>query len=346
MPPKSLVQWRFLDGRPGHESQVLGLSEAIASVCPAVFVDVPVDGSKRGIRAFLPDRFRALERAPRPQLLIGAGHATHAALLRCRQLFGGRSIVLMKPSLPPCLFDLCLVPRHDRLLLPWPNVVRTAGAINRMRPSRRRPGGRGLALIGGPCRHFLWSDAVVRSGILRAVSAAPLQWTVATSRRTPSSLLDDWNDRPSNVAWQTTGNLSGAEIASLIGAADRVLVTSDSMSMICEALTSGAEVELIDLPARRDSRLSVEVQSLVRQGFWSAAEQLIPEADRCAALVLERLFPERVCGGSESSSGVRAGWKRPAAVAAGAVAGGVAGGSLLSVIAGMLTPAALREGEP
>ncbi|MFM7056840.1 MAG: mitochondrial fission ELM1 family protein [Planctomycetota bacterium] len=346
MPPKSLVQWRFLDGRPGHESQVLGLSEAFAAICPAVFVDVPLDAGHRGPRAFLTDQFRSLERQPRPHLLIGAGHATHAALLRCRQLFGGRSIVLMKPSLPPCLFDLCLVPRHDRLILPWPNVVRTAGAINRMRPSRQRPGGRGLALIGGPCRHFHWSDVVVRNGILRALSAAPLQWTVATSRRTPQSLLDDWNDRPSNVHWQTTGHLSGAEIASLIGAADRVLVTSDSMSMICEALTSGAAVELIDLPSRRKSRMSVEVRSLVQQGFWPTAEQCIPESDRCAALILQRLFPDTISPLTEASSGVCQGWRRHAFVAAMADAGRMISGAMLSAVTGVLTSVSLQEGDP
>lgn len=329
MSPKSLVQWRFLDGRPGHESQVLGLSEALASVCPAVLVDVPVDAGKQGPGAFRPNQFRALAEKPRPHLLIGAGHATHAPLIRCRQLFGGRSVVLMKPSLPPCLFDLCLVPRHDRLLLPWPNVVRTAGAINRMRPSQQRPGGRGLALIGGPSRHFLWSDDLVRHGIRCAVADSSLQWTVATSRRTPASLIENWHEQPQDIAWQTTGNLSGGEIAALISEADRVVVTSDSMSMICEALTSGAEVDLIELPARGNNRLSVEVRSLVRQGFWPHAEKRMPEADRCAALVLQRLFP---------------GCARPASEPT--VAGSGMGQALLTALGSLLKPAVLRDVKP
>jgi mitochondrial fission protein ELM1 len=310
MPPKSLVQWRFLDGRPGHESQVLGLSEALSSLCPSECVDVPISGTERGLRAFFPGQFRHLQRAPRPQLLIGAGHATHTALVRCRQLFGGRSVVLMKPSLPPCLFDLCLVPRHDRLLIPWPNVARTAGAINRMRPADHRPGGRGLVLLGGPSRHFHWSDHRVRVGIEKAIgeSAASLQWTVVTSRRTPPSVLSDWKEPPAGIDWQTTGRLSAAEVAALISAAERVVVTSDSMSMICEALTSGAVVEMIELPARRRSRLSVEVRRLVEHGFWRDVPRVIPEADRCASLVLQRLFPEYVRGEAEPAAGHGGRW--------------------------------------
>lgn len=310
MPPKSLVQWRFLDGRPGHESQVLGLSEALSSLCPSECVDVPVSSTERGLRAFLPGRFRYLQQAPRPQLLIGAGHATHLALVRCRQLFGGRTVVLMKPSLPPCVFDLCLVPRHDRVLMAWANVARTAGAINRMRPAAAKPRGHGLVLLGGPSRHCHWSDDRVREGIVRAVgeSATALQWTVVTSRRTPASVFLDWEERPAGINWQTTGKLSAAEVAALIRAAERVVVTSDSMSMICEALTSGAAVELIELPASGQSRLSVEVRSLVEHGFWPDVPRFIPEADRCASLVLRRLFPEYVGGGGELAASHGGGW--------------------------------------
>lgn len=346
MPPNSLVQWRFLDGRPGHESQVLGLSEALATVGPAVVVDVPVAAKHRGLRAFLPRQFEHLKHEPRPHLLIGAGHATHAALIRCRQLFGGRSVVLMKPSLPPFLFDLCLVPRHDRLLLPWPNVTRTAGAVNRIRPSQQRQGGRGLVLIGGPSRHCHWSDELVRAGIVRAISAAPLHWTVATSRRTPPTLFADWDSRPQDPDWRTAGNLGAAEIATLISRADRVVVTSDSMSMICESLTSGAIVDLIELPARRSSRLSDEVRKIVRHGFWPNSTAMVPEADRCAALILQHLLPEYLRSASVPSGGACNGWQLQAAARGTTSLGNALRQTLLNIAGVASAQAALRKGEP
>ena len=291
MPPEPLIQWRFLDGRAGHESQVLGLSEAIASARASVLVDVHIDESLRGWRAWLPGRFDFLRTAASPQLLIGAGHATHAALLRCQQLFGGRTVVLMKPSLPAGLFDLCLVPGHDRVLWPWSNVERTAGALNRMQPSEHRGCDQGVVLLGGPSRHFKWSNLQVRRAIAALVAAQPLQWTVAASRRTPADLFASWDDRPPGVAWLAANELSAAELAELIGVAARVAVTSDSISMISEALTSGAPVELIELPARRSSRLAAEVRLLVQNsGVMSGSLSQLPESERCAALVLQRLF--------------------------------------------------------
>ncbi|MEY3459434.1 MAG: hypothetical protein RL215_2591 [Planctomycetota bacterium] len=291
MPPQPLIQWRFLDGRAGHESQVLGLSEAIAAVCTSVLVDVPVDDSLRSWRAFLPGRFDFLRTLAAPQLLIGAGHATHAALLRCQQLFGGRTVVLMKPSLPAGLFDLCLVPSHDRLLWPWSNVERTAGALNRMQRSEHRGSERGLVLLGGPSRHFAWSNEQVRRGIRELIASQPLRWTVAASRRTPAELLGGWQDRPVGVEYRSADELSGAELAELIGLAARVGVTSDSISMISEVLTSGALVELIELPARGSGRVAAEVRMLVRSsGRLQGGLSERPESERCAGLVLERFF--------------------------------------------------------
>ena len=326
MPPQPLIQWRFLDGRAGHESQVLGLSEAIAAACTSVLVDVPVDESLRGWRGLVPGKFDFLRSTAAPHLLIGAGHATHLAMLRCQQLFGGRSVVLMKPSLPAGLFDLCLVPGHDRLWWPWSNVERTAGALNRMRPSEHRGSDRGLVLLGGPSRHFKWSNEQVRREILKLVTSRTLQWTVAASRRTPAELMDGWKDRPAGVEWLAADELSSAELAELIGVAARVVVTSDSISMISEALTSGAPVELIELPARRSSRVAEEVRLLVRNtGLAAASLSERPEAERCAAVVLQRLYGSAywpMARGSVSTSGH---WAAGVCQVSGQSAGAIAG---------------------
>ena len=53
--------------------------------------------------------------AASPDLIIGAGHQLHKPMLRTRWHLGGRCVVLMRPSLPSFLFDLALVPQHDRV---------------------------------------------------------------------------------------------------------------------------------------------------------------------------------------------------------------------------------------
>src|SRR5690606_19667671 len=118
------------DGRPGHENQSVGLAEALRRRTGA-----SVECVRWPAGAGLFKRI-GLARAGGEggvDLLIGAGHGTHLPLLAAARKFGARSVVIMKPSLPRGLFDLCVVPRHD-LAVPADsgNVVVTRGALNRI----------------------------------------------------------------------------------------------------------------------------------------------------------------------------------------------------------------------
>jgi hypothetical protein len=85
-------------------------------------------------------------------------------------------------------------------------------------------------------------------------------------------------------------------------ASGHVCVTLDSMSMVFEALTSGAVTTGLDLPCRiKRHRLTREVARLQEEGFlhtmasWNQgkfpphAKPFPCEADRCARLVLEQM---------------------------------------------------------
>ena len=186
--------WRFFDGKAGHRSQILGLSEAIGRRCPVICNDIPITDRIRGLKCLLPGRLQSLDALPLPTLLIGAGHATHIPLLATRRRFGGKIIVLMKPSLPLWMFDVCLIPVADELRRIPPNVIVTEGALNRVRPSDTLDPRRGLILIGGPSDHFGWSDEGVLSQIAAVINGSPeIEWTLTTSRRTPASFMARWS---------------------------------------------------------------------------------------------------------------------------------------------------------
>jgi hypothetical protein len=72
-PNRPIVLWRFLDGRSGHENQVIGLCESIAALHPCVFVDIASDMFPRGWRTVLADSWAFAADFQRPVLLIGAG---------------------------------------------------------------------------------------------------------------------------------------------------------------------------------------------------------------------------------------------------------------------------------
>ena len=160
MKERGLRIWRFSDGKAGHDNQSRGLIEALGRLRPVEAIELSPLPNVQAMVAWLqsPLAWRTLLT---PDLLVGAGHRTHLSLLAARHNRGGRAVVLMRPSLPLTLFDLCLIPEHD---LPpvGPNVLATRGALNRIRPSSTLEPDRGLLLIGGPSAHFGWDDAGLR----------------------------------------------------------------------------------------------------------------------------------------------------------------------------------------
>jgi mitochondrial fission protein ELM1 len=303
-PNRPIVLWRFLDGRSGHENQVLGLCDSIAAMHPCQFVDITSSMFPGGWRNVLPESRAFAVDYPRPDLLIGAGHSTHIPLLMCRRSFGGRSVVIMKPSLPPALFDLCLVPRHDMLRFSWPGVIRTEGAINRIRPSESRDSGLGLIL--GPSKHFHWSDQDVLRGIREVTAQSTQHWQIVTSRRTPSSFLKLWSHSGVDIPHVDQSDAPSEWFVRTLAKSGTVWVTCDSMSMIYEALTSGARTGVLPLRSRSGSRIAPEVQRLIHDrrvlsiDHRNMEQQLAiqasvwTEADRCAAVILQRcLTPAR-----------------------------------------------------
>jgi mitochondrial fission protein ELM1 len=242
-----------------------------------------------------------------PDLLIGAGHSTHLPLLACSRRFGGRTVVIMKPSLPVALFDLCLIPEHDTLCFPANNVVRTEGALNRVRPSDRHDSDCGLILIGGPSKHFLWSDEKVIRQVQSIAATSGIRWTIAASERTPESFLKHLQSLLPNVVLKTPHDTSSDWLPGQLEQAGTVWVTCDSMSMIYEALTAGARVGLLELEPSSHGRISSNIQRLIRSSMvtacsdWlqgrplSASVKSFSEADRCSRIVVERcLSPDRL----------------------------------------------------
>jgi mitochondrial fission protein ELM1 len=292
----STVIWQFLDAKPGHQIQSRGLVQALQERIPVSVCELPVNEFGGAFRSWLGGRYRPGEQLPAPDLLLGAGHATHWHLLAARRHRGGRIIVIMQPSLPLRCFDLCLIPEHDSPPQAA-NVLPTCGVLNTVRPGHSHEPDRGVIVLGGPSRHFKWNNEQILARIEGLVSARPLKhWLMTSSPRTPESLVrrlieqDDFEFMPYPSA---TGGWLQARLAE----AGEVWVSEDSVSMIYEALSSGARVGL--LPVQRDgsSRVSAGVDALVARRWVAAPGSLqlaagppepLNEAARCAEWITER----------------------------------------------------------
>ena len=294
-----LIVWRVSDRRRGHDSQSLGLTQALGRLNPCQTFDVPALPWPQAFACWVRGTFPSADRLPDPQLIVGAGHGTHGSMLAARHVRGGKVVVLMRPTLPTSCFDFCILPEHD----PAPasgRILRSCGPLNTLIAAGQQDPAQGLILIGGPSRHFHWRFDQLLPPIEALLRSPGITWTVCDSPRTPAGDSE-------RLAALTGANFmrfreAGAGgLENQLRAAGTVWVTADSMSMIFEALTAGSAVGILELPARGTDRIAFAVSDLIARGSvtpfqsWQPGRRLVAlrpalrEADRCAALLLQRL---------------------------------------------------------
>ncbi|GAB6196903.1 mitochondrial fission ELM1 family protein [Lysobacter xanthus] len=190
-----------------------------------------------------------LDDPPTDTLAIGCGRQAALAtrLLHAR---GVPVVQILDPRLRSTHWDAIVVPRHDRLR--GDNVLDLVGSLNPVQDTwlgaaraafasfGTLPGPRTALLIGGPTSHM-----AMRAGHLdrwlrdvRAVVEREGGSVLATtSRRTPPALVARVKKRLRGlpgIVW--TGSVDGRNpYAALLGWADRIVCTADSVNMLSEA---------------------------------------------------------------------------------------------------------------
>jgi mitochondrial fission protein ELM1 len=315
--------WVLSDGRAGNEAQALGLAEALARRRPAAIslkqavtgrwaaLVPPAVSWRLGVRADgwpfagLAEGAETLV-PPWPAAVIGAGRRVAPVAAALRRLHGIAAVQILDPQMPARAFDALVVPEHDALR--GPNVLGSVGAVNRLTPGAIAeaaarwagvfgglPQPRLAVLVGGPSRSARFGAADERNllAALRAL-AAERGLMVTGSRRTPPGLME--RIRMAVGARGFVWDGSGANpYPGLLGHADAVLVTEDSVNMASEAATTGLPVHVVPLGrvARKIARFH---ESLRRRGAsrcftgaigrWSYPP--LAEADRIAGELLAR----------------------------------------------------------
>jgi mitochondrial fission protein ELM1 len=216
------------------------------------------------------------------------------------------AVQILDPHMPARAFDAVVVPRHDQLA--GPAVLRTVGAVNRLTPAAVAmaaaawtgtlaglPRPRLAVLIGGPSRSARFGRRD-ETRLLAALEAlAPAHGLMVTgSRRTPLGLVARIRAAlgASAFVWDGAGP---NPYPGLLGHADAVLVTEDSVNMASEAASTGLPVHVFALGGRT-AKIARFHDSLARHG---ASRRFIgtigrwrypplAEADRIAAELLRR----------------------------------------------------------
>lgn len=258
-----VVVWAFSDGKAGHQNQTRGLLIALARRRPvdARWINIPAYASV--LSSLMTRRFLPGVGLPPPDLLIGAGHRTHLPLLAARRAHGGRTIVLMKPSLPRAWFDLCVIPEHDGVT--GANVFTTRGVLNTVVPGEKDKRA-GLILIGGPSRHHGWNESELLSQVETiATIEQHIDWVLTTSRRTPSATTARLRAlKYRNLTVVPVSETGPDWLSARLAVAAHAWVSEDSVSMVYEALTANAATGLLSVPVKRESRITRGIAALRR----------------------------------------------------------------------------------
>ncbi len=276
----SPAPWILCEPYAGLQAQALGLAEA-AGLMAELRELVPRAPWRWFAAAAWPAPLAAVPdsvRPPLPPLAItcgGVGAAVGAAIRRR----GVPVVQVQHPRMDPCKFDLIVVNRHDSLT--GPNVIVTRTALHRASPQRlaaartvwapllaHLPRPLVAVLLGGSNGRFRLDEAVARSLADQLAGLARLDGAglaVTPSRRTDPAATRAITEmlRPLGAyVWDGTGE---NPYFGLLGFADAIVVTVDSVSMISEAVATSAPVMLAGLPGR-SRRNSLFTEGLLADG--------------------------------------------------------------------------------
>lgn len=325
MKPLSIIV--FLDGRPGHEKQTLGVLQALATVTPVEVINrilikpSTIQTAKNWLQYLLTSLlpFAAQKGELPADIIMGTGTHTHLPMLllkrtcRRRGVEGPRAVTFMSTdALLQNNFDLCCVPQHDEPVK-QDNIFITKGPPNTVIFSNNHDPQKGLILLGGVDRKsHEWDSRSVIKKISNIIQQDPqMTWTISSSPRTPDDacqLLDDLSKEAAKVSFFRSMQTPRGWVEEQYARNSIVWVTADSMSMIYEALTAGCSVGILPVQwKQRQNKFQKSIDGLVNKEMvteydkWQAAKSMdklnqepLNEALRCAEEILRRWWPDRL----------------------------------------------------
>jgi len=268
--------WVITDTAAGNQRQALALAEQLQMPSRHLVLEPRAPWSWLSPkftllgRHALPAGERRLFAPPWPSVAIGCGRAAALFTRLLRPLSGGRcyTVQILDPRSDPRHWDSVIAPRHDEL--DGDNVLRPLGSLNNVDdqwladgrescPSfAELPQPRVGVLIGGPRKGIPmdqgYADELARRLQQRQQSEGG-SLLVLASRRTRTATIASFRQACEGIpglVW--AGRDDGRNpYPGVLGWADRLVVTPDSVNMLSEACAVGCPVQTFvsaPLPAK------------------------------------------------------------------------------------------------
>lgn len=265
----NLTCWVITEGMIGTQNQCVGVAEVLESKY-GISYDIKQIGLRQPWKSLSPwlgfemaCTFTPAIASPWPDIVIAAGRKSIAASRYIkRQNKKTFTVQLQDPKTNPTQFDLVAVPNHDKMR--GENVIVTHGAPNRLTAEKltksksdfanlfeKMPSPRVAVLIGGNSRTHTMSSDVTRD-MVNTLNDLDASLMITTSRRTGEQnqkIIQNGLTNENNFIWDGTGD---NPYFGMLAWADYIIVTSDSVSMLSDAGTTGKPVYVVDLEGESD----------------------------------------------------------------------------------------------
>jgi len=309
---KSII-WVLSDGAAGMRLQAIALGDALVAVdtnnqtsladiiltlpwwarrLPRLANILPLSWLRAGLQSA---SLQLDLTAGMPDIAITCGRRMAGISLAIRRLgrasqAGTRTIHIQDPRLPADYFDVLVVPQHDPAR--GPNIVTSLASLNRLNNSKIKQAARRLAskwtslptpvvavMLGGANRRYhisaeMADGMAARLADFAAKTGASL--AMITSRRTPLGLLDRLTSALDKTRYAVLDPHDDNPYPGILGIADAVIVTSDSVNMISEATVTGLPV-LIAEWRRESGRIGSFCDAMIAAGHCAPLADTLPE---------------------------------------------------------------------
>ncbi len=220
-----------------------------------------------------------------PDVVISCGQKTLSANLIVSLENNSRNICILKPGIFPFRwFYKVFLPFHDKMR--GKNVINFWGAVSFSDENRVfqdveklkekfniKKTQKVCVLLGGENKSFKFDKKLIISFLTKFLKLCRNKNTgvlLTTSRRTPLNfekfLEEKLKDEFEILILANKENYPFI-VGGFLGLSKKVIVTSDSVSMICEALSLRKEVYVLELPSKKYSKHHRFLESLLKEGY-------------------------------------------------------------------------------
>lgn len=312
--------WIITSGKAGMENQALGLAEAMGlhPVLKRIQLRTPWRQLSPWLRVGLAHAAHTAGddvSPPWPALAMGVGRQSIPLVLHLRRASQHhaqptRVIQLQDPVIDPKHFDWVVAPQHDQLN--GPNVMATLGALHRITPARvaeavgdfshlwqHLPPPHWVVLLGGNNGAYTLGAAQIQN-ITKQLQILHAQrggsFLVTASRRTGAQHIAQWRAAMQNMPHYFYDGDGPNPYMAMLGVAEALLVTCDSVNMLSEAASTGKPVYIL-LLAGHSAKFARFHQSLIagQHARWFQLPldlfqpRMLAEPERVAALLKNKL---------------------------------------------------------